>query len=164
MISMIVAIGKNREIGNDGQMLWHVSEDFKNFKKITMNHHMIMGRKTFESIGRPLPGRTTIIVTRDKDYTQENCLIAHSTTQAIELAQKAGENEIFVCGGAQIYEQFLPLTEKLYLSKVDFEGPADTFFPEYGNYKWETLEEVEYEKIGETPAWNFMVLGKEVSH
>jgi dihydrofolate reductase len=160
IISMIVAIGKNREIGLGNKMLWHVKEDFKNFKKVTMGHHMLMGRKTFESIGRPLPGRTTIILTRDKNYTQADCLVVHSVDQGIALAKGRAETELFICGGANIYEQFLDKTEKLYLSRIDFEGEADTFFPEFESYHWETLEECEFAAGEKSPAWSYYVVQK----
>lgn len=160
ILSMIVAIGKNREIGLDNKMLWHVKEDFKNFKAVTMGHHMLMGRKTFESIGRPLPGRTTIILTRDKDYKQDDCLIVHSVDQGIALAKERGETELFICGGANIYEQFLDQTQKLYLSKIDFEGEADTFFPEFEQLSWKKIEERKYQAHEKTPAWEYQVLEK----
>ncbi|MBT3586526.1 MAG: dihydrofolate reductase [Halobacteriovoraceae bacterium] len=159
-ISLIVAMGNNREIGKDNSLLWHIKEDFKNFKKVTMGHHMVMGRKTFESIGKALPGRTTIILTRDKSYEQADCLVAHSKEEAIVLASQRGESELFICGGREIYELFMPLADKLYLSKVDFEGEADTYFPKFEESPWNMLEERIYCKNELAPAWRYQVLTK----
>jgi len=139
IISMIVAIGKERQIGAGNKMLWHISDEFKHFKKTTMGHTLLMGRKCFESIGRPLPGRTTIIMTRDKSYQQEGCLVVHSLKEGIELARSRAEEEIFIAGGGEIYQQGLALTQKLYLSIVNYNGEADVFFPDYTKLLWEEL-------------------------
>ena len=156
-ISMIVAIGKSRQIGADNKMLWHISDEFKHFKKTTMGHTLLMGRKCFDSIGRPLPGRTTIIMTRDKCYQQEGCLIVHSLEEGIELAKSRGEDELFIAGGGQIYDQALGIAEKLYLSIVDYDGPADIFFPEYQQFDWKC----EYsEKHDSSTPWELQVLTK----
>ena len=156
-ISMIVAIGKNRQIGADNKMLWHISEEFKHFKKTTMGHTLLMGRKCFDSIGRALPGRTTIIMTRDKSYEQAGCLVVHSLEEGIELAKSRGEDELFIAGGGQIYDQALGITQKLYLSIVDYDGPADIFFPEYQQYDWKCELS---EKYNSTTAWELQVLTK----
>ena len=116
MISVVVAIGNNGEIGNKGQLLWHLPADLKKFKQTTMGHHMIMGRKTFESIGKPLPGRTTIIVTRNKDYAVNGCLVTSSVEEAIGVAKQAGEQEVMIVGGGEIYKQSLPLAQRIYLT------------------------------------------------
>lgn len=155
---MIVAIGKNRQIGADNKMLWHISEEFKHFKKTTMGHTLLMGRKCFDSIGRALPGRTTIIMTRDQNYTQEGCLIVHSLEEGIELARSRGEDELFIAGGGQIYEQALPFTQKLYLSVVDYDGDADIFFPEYQHLSWRKEFSQSFE--GPTP-WELQILLKD---
>ncbi|MFH0923941.1 MAG: dihydrofolate reductase [Candidatus Falkowbacteria bacterium] len=148
MISIIAVIGKNNAIGYKNKLLWNIPDDLKHFKKITSGHPVIMGRKTFESIGSPLPGRANIIITRNEDYVAENCIIAHSLKEAIEKAQKTshtllpppleGEGlggEVFIIGGGQIYKQALPLADKLYLTIVDDEPKADTFFPDYSEFK-----------------------------
>ncbi|MBL6989032.1 MAG: dihydrofolate reductase [Bacteriovoracaceae bacterium] len=160
IISMIVAIGNNREIGLNNKMLWHVREDFKNFKRITMGHHLVMGRKTFESIGKPLPGRDTIIVTRNKSYKQKDCLVAHSLQDAVLMAKNAGEEELFILGGAQIYEQALELASKIHLSRIDFEGEADAYFPQFEHLEWKKTQSVEHEAINDTPSWRYEVLEK----
>src|ERR1700722_9338336 len=112
-ICIVVAIGRNRELGKDEKLLWHIPEDLKRFKALTLGHPIIFGRKTFESVlgyntGKPLPGRTNIVVTRDLDYTYEGALVAISLKQAIEIAGKVDPEEIHIGGGAQLYEQVLP--------------------------------------------------------
>lgn len=160
ILSAIVAIGKNREIGLDNKMLWHIREDFQNYKKITMGHHLIMGRKTFDSIGRPLPGRTSVILSRDKALTREGAIVLNDPKEALEFAKKAGDSEVFINGGAEIYNMFLPEISRLYLSKVDFEGEADTYFPEYEAYDWKIIEETSFAATEKSPAWKFQILEK----
>lgn len=134
MISIIVAVGENRVIGKDNQLIWHLPADLKRFKQLTMGHAMIMGRKTFESIGKALPGRTTIIVTRQKDIKYDNCYIADSLEKAIELCRK--DSEIFIIGGAQIFEKAIPLTDKIYLTQIHQSFDGDVFFPELEKEEW----------------------------
>ncbi|MCK5882877.1 MAG: dihydrofolate reductase [Bacteriovoracaceae bacterium] len=136
ILSVIVAIGKSRQIGLGNKLLWHLSADLKRFKSLTRGHHILMGRKTYESIGRPLPHRINIIITRDQSFSASGCEVVHSVEEAIELAKKNGENELFFCGGEAIYSQGLEICDKLYLTEVDFDGVADTFLPDYGQYKW----------------------------
>lgn len=160
-ISMIVAVGKKREIGLDNKLLWHISGDLKIFKKVTMGHHLIMGRKTFESIGRPLPGRETIILSRDNNYSQAGCTTICNLEEAIELAKNKGDDEVMIVGGASIYEQSIDLIDKLYITEVDYDGEADAFFPEFKKYKWNKISEVSRgldEKSGYN--WVFKVLEK----
>jgi len=145
IISIIVAIGKNFEIGLNGKMPWHVPQDLKRFKSITMNHHLVMGRKTFESIGRPLPGRTTICLSHDLELHLAGVDMVHSLDDAITLAKKRGENELFIAGGAYVYKNALVYASKLYLTRVDYQGEADTFFPKINFAQW-TLTSAE---IGE---------------
>ncbi len=135
LISIIAAIGENRELGKDNKLLWRIPEDFKRFKELTTNHPVIMGRKTFESIGKPLPNRTNIIITRDKNYKQKNCFVVHSLEEAIDLAKTKDDNEIFIIGGGQIYKQAINITDKLYLTIVKGRFDADTFFPDYSRFK-----------------------------
>ncbi|TNF27303.1 MAG: dihydrofolate reductase [Deltaproteobacteria bacterium] len=158
MISVVVAIGNNGEIGNKGQLLWHLPADLKKFKQTTMGHHMIMGRKTFESIGKPLPGRTTIIVTRNKDYAVNGCLVTSSVEEAIEVAKQAGEQEVMIVGGGEIYKQSLPLAQRIYLTEVDFVGEADTFFPRVDTQNWDVIETEDHPSESGHPAWSFKVL------
>jgi dihydrofolate reductase len=137
-LSLIVAFAKNRVIGHNNTLPWHLPEDLKRFRALTMDHHIIMGRKTYESLGRLLPGRTTIIVTRNKDYKVEGALIAHSLQAALVLA--AGDAEPFVIGGAELYKQGLELATKLYITEVKAEYEGDAFFPEIDLSHW-TLSE-----------------------
>lgn len=134
MISIIAAIGSNRELGKNNKLLWHIPEDMKRFRELTNGHPIIMGRTTYESIGRPLPNRTNIIVTRDPDYKAEGCIVVHSLEEAITEAKKHEEEEIFVIGGGQIYSQAITMADKLYLTKVNGIFDADTFFPDYSDF------------------------------
>lgn len=144
-ISLIAAISKNKVIGRDNKIPWHISADFKRFKEITMGHPIIMGRKTFESIGKPLSGRTNIVITRDENYSSEGITVTHSIEDAIELAkQKEGNDEIFILGGGQIFDQSMSLADKLYLTIVDQEVEGDVYFPDYSGFK-----KVAFEKAGE---------------
>lgn len=136
-ISAIAAMSNNRVIGVGSQIPWHLPDDFKWFKKHTLNRHIIMGRKTFESIGRPLPKRTNVVITRDMFYAASGCMITHSISEAIELAEVNGEEEVFICGGGTIYEQSKHLWDKVYLTKVNLEVEGGTaFFPEFLNEEW----------------------------
>ncbi len=139
IISLIAAVGKNGIIGDHGKIPWHLPADFKRFKEITMGHPVIMGRKTYESIGKPLPGRTNIIVTRQKKYVVPECTIAGTLKEAFDAARTSGAEEVFVMGGAEIYREAMPFAEKLYLTKVggDFEG--DVFFPEVNSIEWKEV-------------------------
>jgi len=141
IISAIAAIGQNRELGKNGKIPWHIPEDFAYFKKITSGHPVIMGRKTFESIGKPLSDRTNIIVTRNTDFKAAGCIVVDSIEKAIEEAGKhpafsAGKDqeEIFVIGGGEIYKQAMPYIDKLYLTVVKGSFEADTFFPDYSEF------------------------------
>ena len=135
IISIIAAIGENRGIGKDNKLLWHIRQDLERFKKLTLGHPVIMGRITFESIGKPLPKRTNIIVTRDKNYKIEGCLIAHSFQGAIDKAKKEENDEIFIIGGEQIYKQGIDYADKLYLTIVHDNFAADAFFPDFSQFK-----------------------------
>jgi dihydrofolate reductase len=136
---------EQRGIGVVNRLPWRLSADLKRFRELTLGHYIIVGRKTFESIGRPLPGRQMIIVTRDKNYRAEGCLVAHSVEAALELAQERGESEVFICGGAAIYAQSLGLADRIYLTLVHTEVAADTFFPEWGESAWVEQEVLHHE-------------------
>jgi dihydrofolate reductase len=140
-ISIIAAFGSNRELGKNNKLLWHLPPDMARFKKITTGHPVIMGRKTFESMGKPLSNRTNIIITSDINYQQPGCISAHSINQAITEAQKRDKNEIFIIGGGQIYKQGIELADKLYLTIVEGLFDADTFFPEYPQFTKKIFEE-----------------------
>lgn len=135
MISIICAIGKNRGIGKNNKLLWHIPEDLRHFKKITTGSVIIMGGKTFESIGKALPNRTNIVVTRDKELKAEGCLLKYSLEDVIKEAKEYKDKEIFIIGGGEIYKQSIAHADKLYLTIVDEEAEADTFFPDYSEFK-----------------------------
>jgi dihydrofolate reductase len=133
-ISAIAAIGKNRELGKDGKIPWKIPGEQKYFREVTMGHPIIMGRKTHESIGRALPGRTNIIITRNSAYQAEGCVIVSSIEKAIEEARKVDQEEIFIIGGGEIYKLAWQYIGKLYLTIVDAAFDADVFFPEYSKF------------------------------
>ncbi len=147
MVSAIAAMGRNRVLGLDNELLWRIPDDLKRFKRLTLGHPVIMGRKTFESIGRPLPGRTNIVITRDKKWHCDGVVTAHSVIEGIEEGKRADPEEVFVIGGGQIYEQALPYTDRLYLTLIDEDKKGDVYFPEY--------EKLFTDKIGEEAGeWN----------
>ena len=133
IISIIVAHSKNMAVGKANSLVWHLPDDLKRFKRLTTGHPIIMGRKTYQSIGRPLPGRTNIVVTRDKNLEIPGCIVVHSAVEAIEKAKEFDRKEIFIIGGAEIYKETLPLADRLYVTKVDMNVDGDAFFPEYSN-------------------------------
>ena len=139
-LSLIVAIAKGGVIGKDNTLPWHLPEDLKRFRALTTGHHIIMGRKTYESLNRLLPGRTTVIVTRNADYKVEGALTAASLEAAAALCK--GDNEAFIIGGAELYKDALKLASKLYVTLIDLEVQGDAFFPAFDATEWkETLRE-----------------------
>lgn len=140
-ISIICALSESRVIGKNNSLIWKIPEDMQRFRQITAGHPVIMGRKTYESIGKPLPNRTNIIITRDTAYKVSGCIVVSSLEEALEQAKKVEHNEIFIIGGGEIYRQALPFTDKLYLTiiKGSFEG--DTFFPDYSDFTKEVFKE-----------------------
>lgn len=135
ILSVIAAMARNRVIGVNNTLPWRLPEDLKHFKALTMGHPIIMGRKTFESIGKPLPGRSTVIVTRDSGYRVEGCLSATSIDAAI--AACAGEPEIFIVGGAELYAQVLPRADRLYLTEIQADYAGDAWFPAFDRDAWQ---------------------------
>lgn len=138
-------MGLNNEIGADNQMPWHLPKDLKHFKEITSEHPIIMGRKTYESIGKPLPNRTNIVISRRKDWFEEGILIVGSVKEAVKFAKKIDEN-VFIIGGGNIYEQTLELTDRLEVTLVKTELKADTFFPKIRPKIWDKTNEICHEK------------------
>ena len=134
-ISIISALAKNRTIGINNTLPWRLSEDLKYFKALTLGHHILMGRKTYESIGKPLPGRTTVIITRGNYPAPEGVKIAHSLQEAIDVC--GADEEIFFVGGAELYAQALPLADRLYLTEIQAEVEGDAWFPEYDRSQWQ---------------------------
>jgi dihydrofolate reductase len=145
MITLIVAMGKNREIGKENQLLWHLPKDLKHFKEITSGHPIIMGRKTYESIGKPLPNRTNIVISRKNDWFEEGILIVGSIKEAVKFAKKIDE-EVFIIGGGNIYEQTIELADKIEVTLVDAELDADTFFPRINEKVWQKTDEECHQK------------------
>jgi len=146
-VSLIVAVSENGVIGKDNDLIWHLPNDIRFFKETTMGHHVIMGRKNFESIPhkyRPLPDRTNIVITRQPDYKEEGCVVVNSIESALEIAKNNGENESFIIGGGQIYKLALEanLIDKIYLTKVHHSFDGDTFFSEL-NSDWKEINKIE---------------------
>lgn len=140
IISQVVAAGNNNEIGKDNQLLWHLPNDLKFFKNVTWGMPVIMGRKTFESLGKKLlKGRKNIIITRNKEWSFDGVEVAHSVEQAINIAEKNYVKECYVIGGAEIYQLFLPHTNRIYLTRVHQSFEADSFFPDFNKDEWELI-------------------------
>jgi dihydrofolate reductase len=154
-LSLIVAMARNRVIGRDGKLPWHLPADLKRFRALTMGHHILMGRKTWESIGRPLPGRASIVITRTAGYAAAGATIVHSLNDALESAR--GDSEVFVIGGAEVYRDALPLADRIYLTELqaDFEG--DVLFPAFAAGQWRAGEREHHPADGDRPAWDFVV-------
>lgn len=141
-IALVVAMGAEREIGHDGKMPWHLPADLKHFKNVTMGHTMLMGRRTFESIGRPLPGRDNFVVSRDVSFQPQGCRVFASIDLA--LAAAPPDDMLMVVGGATIYEVLLPLAQRIYLTRIQAGFPADTWFPALDDDEWEEVEREEH--------------------
>ena len=160
-IALIVAVSQNNVIGRDNQLPWHLPEDLQYFKSVTMGKPILMGRKTFESIGRPLPGRVNIVITRDPDWTAEGVEIVNTIDDAMAagaVACKAADSyEIMIIGGAQIYRDCLPLADVLYLTKVEAEIEGDAFFPDIDLDQWQEVSEKRPETIDKY-AYRFVIL------
>ncbi len=139
IISQIVAVSKNGIIGNDYKMLWHMPNDFKYFKQTTMGHHVLMGRKTFESLGKILPGRTFIIVTRDRSFKVEGAFVVNDIEKGIELAREGGEKELFIIGGGEIYKQTQPMSDVIYLTEIDVVVQGNVSYPLPDPTVWEEV-------------------------
>jgi dihydrofolate reductase len=165
-VSLIVAVSRNGVIGLNNQLPWHLPEDLKYFKSVTMGKPLIMGRKTFDSIGRPLPGRTNIVITRDAEWHAEGVQVAQTLLQAMTLARlacaDAGAEEIMVIGGEQIYRLTLPVADRLYLTEVQAEVEGDAFFPEYDPDQWQQVSEQLPEKT-DTHPYRYLVLERKPS-
>lgn len=152
MITIIAAIAKNNALGKDNQLIWYLPADLKRFKKVTLGHHIIMGRKTFESLGKPLPNRTTIIITRNKNYTQHGCIVVNSLNEAVEAAKE--DDNPYILGGAEIYKQALNIADKLDLTFVHQNFEADVFFPEIDFNIWKEASREDF-KSDEKNKFNY---------
>jgi dihydrofolate reductase len=164
-VSAIVAYGKNQEIGHDNQLPWHIPDDLRLFKKTTEGHTLVMGRKTFDSIGKKaLPGRKVIVLSRQPITNLPiNCYQASGLKEALSLCRSLGDSSPFICGGAEIYQQALEnnLIDRLYISEVDYQGQADTFFPKIDLSQWRVLEECDFNRTAGQPLdWKRKILEK----
>ncbi len=166
-LSLIVAMAENRVIGNAGGIPWRLAGDLKHFKSITMGKPLIMGRKTFESIGRPLPGRTNIVITRNSSYQKEGIHVVEGLERALDAAKVAAmtekADEIMVIGGSRIYEMFLPTADRLYMTEVHKEVYGDVYFPNFDRAAWkETSRQYHHAEEPDTPPYSFVVFDREV--
>lgn len=160
-LSMIVAVDESRAIGKNNGLLWNIKEDLRHFKELTTGHTIIMGENTYHSIGRPLPNRTTVVVTLNQHLELPGCFVVHSIEEALAVAKREEKEEIFVVGGASIYKQFLPMIERLYLTLVSGTHEADTYFPDYSDFK-RVLSEAKNDN-GEYQ-FTFFVLERDINH
>jgi len=148
IISIIAAIANNRVIGDKNRLPWNLPADMKHFKRLTIDKPIIMGSLTYESIGRPLPDRDNIVLTKDRNYKALGCKIAYSLDQALALAEKSDlgrkSKEVMICGGASIYEQYLPITDKMYLTIIEADFKGDVFFPEFNMEQWEEEKSISF--------------------
>ena len=143
VISIIVAIGRNQVIGIKNALPWNLPADMEHFRQLTMGKPIIMGQKTFESIGKALPGRINIVLTLDKNFEAPDCVAAYSIEEALQIAQNLGAKEVMICGGVSIYRQFLPLADRMYLTLIEGDFEGDAFFPEFDYNDWDELERIE---------------------
>jgi dihydrofolate reductase len=155
MITLIAAVAENNALGKDNQLLWHLPDDFKRFKNLTSGHYIIMGRKTFESFPKPLPNRTHVIITHQKDYAPIDCIVVNSLQEAIAVCPKG--QEAFVIGGGEIYAQSIEIADKIDVTKVHYHFEADTFFPEIDEKKWKLVFS-EFHTKDEKHAFDFTFL------
>ena len=155
LISLIVAMARNRVIGSGGQIPWHLPEELQHFKRLTMGHTLLMGRTTFESIGRPLPGRTTCLLSRSLREAPPGCQLFSELSAALAAVAAGDESELFVCGGAELYRAALPGCDRIYLSELEFEAQGDRYFPEIPAEQFTTLRRVRF--CGEQ-SWTFSIL------
>jgi len=148
-ISIVVAMAANGVIGQNNELPWHLPADLKHFKQTTMGKPILMGRKTWESIGRPLPGRTNIVITRDSTYSAAGCIVVHSVDAALTAAGE--QDEVMVIGGAQLYRRLLPYAETIYLTRIHERFDGDTRFPEIPDAEWQQLERIDHEADEKNP-------------
>jgi len=143
-LSLLAALSTNNVIGRDNQVPWRLSTDLKRLKAMTLGHHVIMGRKTYESVGRPLPGRTNLVITRQEGYAPAGVTVVHSLEEAIRIAMHSGDEEAFVLGGAEIYQQAMHRADRMYLTRVHAEVEGDTVFPDFDDVSEWQLTDAEH--------------------
>lgn len=158
-ISIMVARSDNNVIGKDNDLVWHMPADLKYFKETTSGHYVVMGRKTYESVDKPLPGRLNIIVTRQSDYYREACIVVHSLEEALALGRENGQQELFILGGAEIYRLGLEVADRIYLTEIHGEFEGDTFFPEIDQAIWKEVKRDDHEADEKNPhPYSFVIL------
>lgn len=155
MLTLIAAAGENNELGKENDLVWHLPDDFRRFKKLTSGHHIIMGRKTFESFPQPLPNRTHVVITRKENYKKEGIIVVHSLERAIEFTED--DPQPFIIGGGEVYKMGIDLADKIELTRVHGSFEADTFFPEIDENNWELISE-EYHPVDEEHNYAFTYL------
>lgn len=161
-VALVVAVARNGVIGAGGDLVWRISDDLKWFKKVTMGKPIVMGRKTYESIGKPLPGRANIVITRNPDYAPEGVSVVRTVEAALDLAREEGADEICIIGGGEIYAQTLPLADRIYLTRVDAAPEGDVFFPNLDETTWRATRESVCEKSDRNEhACEFFILDRE---
>ncbi len=143
IISIIAAMSKGRVIGNNNRLPWNLPADMEHFRKMTKGKPIIMGQRTFESIGKALPGRINIVLTFDENFQAPDCLIARSIEEALQTAKNQGAKELMICGGVSVYKQFLPLSYRMYLTLIEGDFEGDAFFPEFDYNDWQEAERIE---------------------
>lgn len=159
--SIIVARADNGVIGKDNGLIWHMPHDLKFFKETTSGHYVLMGRKSYESVGKPLPNRLNIIITRNTDYAAENCLVLHSLQEALALAEKQKQQEVFILGGGEIYKQALQqdVVDRIYLTEIKNTFEGDTYFPQIKESDWKEISRQEFKADHQNPHdYAFVVL------
>jgi dihydrofolate reductase len=154
-LSLIVAMARNRVIGRDGKLPWRLPADLQRFKALTLGHHIIMGRRTWESIGRPLPGRVSIVVTRNPAYSAAGATVVNSLADALMLA--GDDSEAFVIGGGEMYREALPLADRIYLTELQADFPGDALFPPLAPGAWRAARSEHHPAQQDQPAWDFVV-------
>jgi dihydrofolate reductase len=159
-IALIVAVARNGVIGRDNTLPWRLPADLKHFKATTLGKPIVMGRKTFESLGKPLPGRTNIVITRDESFSAEGAVVVHTIEAALQaadaIAVRDGAAEIMVIGGAEIYRQALPLAQVLYYTRVELDVDGDAHFPAIDWAQWQCLEQQRFAAVDDTPAYELL--------
>jgi dihydrofolate reductase len=164
ILSIIAALDDGRGIGIKNQLPWHMPGDLRRFRMLTMGHHLILGRKTYQSIGKPLPGRQMIVLSRNTEFDVVDGQVVSTLEEALQVAREAGESEAFISGGADIYQQALPLVEKMYLTRIHTTSQADVFFPEFDSQEWQKICEQTYPADQENPfVYTFTYLIRKIS-
>lgn len=161
IISFIVAVDESNGMGKNNQLPWHMPADFKMFKRTTTGHHIIMGRKTFESLGKPLPNRPNIIITHNPNYQAEGAIVTNSLEEAVDLAKHNNETEAFIIGGSEIFKQAFPMADRLYLTRIHHTFDVDTWFPDFDEEQWKIVSNEHYGPDEKNPfAYTFLILEK----